>query len=105
MKLEYKAYWAIKQLNFGSGLTGEKRKLQLNELEEICNDVYECSRIYKDKTKPFHDSKILHKEFYTGQKVLFFNSSLSCFQANLSLAELVRIWLLRFIRMRMWKLK
>lgn len=83
MKLEHKAYQAIKQLNFDSGLAGEKRKLQLNELEEVCNDAYESSRIYKDKTKAFHDSKILHKEFYTGQKVLFFNSRLKLFPGKL----------------------
>jgi len=30
----------------------------------------------KKKTKAFHDQRILHKEFATGQKVLLFNSSL-----------------------------
>ena len=34
---------------------GQQRKLQLNELEEIRNDAYESSWIYKDKTKVFHD--------------------------------------------------
>ncbi|KAM2698411.1 hypothetical protein EV1_037413 [Malus domestica] len=35
MELEHKAYWAIKHLNFDYQAAGEKRKLQLNELEEI----------------------------------------------------------------------
>ncbi|XP_070665144.1 uncharacterized protein [Malus domestica] len=48
---------------------GEKRKLQLNELEEIRNDAYENTNIYKDKTEKFHDAHILRKEFQPGQKV------------------------------------
>ncbi|CAN6713104.1 unnamed protein product [Malus baccata var. baccata] len=36
MELEHKAYWAIKKLNFSYESAGEQRKLQLNELEEIC---------------------------------------------------------------------
>ncbi|KAJ8898849.1 hypothetical protein K2173_008158 [Erythroxylum novogranatense] len=32
---------------------GEHRKLQLQELDEIRNDAYENSRIYKEKTKLF----------------------------------------------------
>ncbi|CAN6680009.1 unnamed protein product [Malus baccata var. baccata] len=38
-ELEHKAYWAIKHLNFDYQAAGEKRKLQLNELEEIRNDA------------------------------------------------------------------
>ncbi|CAN6583131.1 unnamed protein product [Malus baccata var. baccata] len=81
--LVHKAFWAIKELNFAYDSTGEKRKLELNELYEIRNDAYESSKIYKDKTKAFHDSKILRMEFYTGQKVLFFNSRLKLFPGKL----------------------
>ena len=35
--------------------SGEHRKLQLQELEEIRNDAYESVRIYKEKVKIFHD--------------------------------------------------
>ncbi|XP_068344166.1 uncharacterized protein [Pyrus communis] len=52
------------------------RKLQLNELEEIRNEAYENARIYKEKTKAFHDKKIRGKSFSIGQKVLLFNSRL-----------------------------
>ncbi|CAN6562636.1 unnamed protein product [Malus baccata var. baccata] len=62
---------------------GEKRELELNELYEIRNDAYESSKIYKDKTKAFHDSKILRREFYAGQKVLLFNSRLKLFPGKL----------------------
>jgi len=53
-----------------------ERKLQLQELEEIRLEAYENSKIYKEKVKRFHDSKILRKEFHIGQKVLLFNSRL-----------------------------
>ncbi|CAN6686569.1 unnamed protein product [Malus baccata var. baccata] len=83
MELEHKAYWAIKHLNFDYQAAGEKRKLQLNELEEIRNDAYENAKIYKDKTKKFHDAHILRKEFQSGQKVLLFNSRLKLFPGKL----------------------
>ncbi|CAL9021125.1 unnamed protein product, partial [Prunus brigantina] len=38
------------------------RKLQLNELEELRNESYENARIYKDRTKLYHDKAILRKE-------------------------------------------
>ncbi|KAM1226922.1 hypothetical protein ACFX2J_006200 [Malus domestica] len=83
MELEHKAYWAIKHLNFDYQAAGEKRKLQLNELEEIRNDAYENAKIYKDKTKKFHDAHILRKEFQPGQKVLLFNWRLKLFPGKL----------------------
>ncbi|KAM2441478.1 hypothetical protein PS1_022673 [Malus domestica] len=83
MELEHKTFWAIKELNFAYDSAGEKCKLELNELYEIRNDAYESSKIYKNKTKAFHDNKILRREFYTGQKVLFFNSRLKLFPGKL----------------------
>ncbi|XP_021834444.1 uncharacterized protein LOC110774210 [Prunus avium] len=47
----------------------KKRKLQLKELEETRQGAYNSSRIYKERTKAFHDSKILRKEFRPGKKV------------------------------------
>ncbi|CAN6557661.1 unnamed protein product [Malus baccata var. baccata] len=83
MELEHKAYWAIKELNFSYDSAGEQRKLQLNELEEIRQGAYESSRIYKERTKAFHDSQILRKEFQPRQKVLLFNSQLKLFPGKL----------------------
>ncbi|CAL8084600.1 unnamed protein product [Prunus armeniaca] len=83
MELEHKAFWAIKELNFSYDSAGEKRKLQINELEEIRNDAYESSRIYKEKTKAFHDNQILRKNFHPGQKVLLFSSRLKLFPGKL----------------------
>ncbi|XP_070667355.1 uncharacterized protein [Malus domestica] len=83
MELEHKAYWAIKHLNFDYQAAGKKRKLQLNELEEIRNDAYGNAKNYKDKTKKFHDAHIIRKEFQPGQKVLLFNSRLKLFLGKL----------------------
>ncbi|KAI5324228.1 hypothetical protein L3X38_033301 [Prunus dulcis] len=83
MELEHKAYWAIKKLNFAYDSAGEKRKLQLNELDEIRQGAYDSSRIYKERTKAFHDSQILRKEFQPGQKVLLFSSRLKLFPGKL----------------------
>ncbi|KAL0439327.1 UNVERIFIED_CONTAM: hypothetical protein Slati_2415700 [Sesamum latifolium] len=55
---------------------GGQRKLQLQELEEIRNDAYENSKIYKEKAKAFHDHAISRKEFNIGQKVLLFSGKL-----------------------------
>ena len=55
LELEYKAMWAIKKLNFDFQVVKEKRFLQLNELEEMRNKAYDNARIYKDKTKKWHD--------------------------------------------------
>ena len=59
------------------------RKLQLSELEEIRNDAFENARIYKDKTKAFHDNMIRGKTFTVGQKVLLFHSRLKLFPGKL----------------------
>ncbi|KAM1461221.1 hypothetical protein ACFXTO_046418 [Malus domestica] len=66
MELKHKAFWAIKELNFAYDSAREKHKLQLNELDEIRREAYENARIYKDKTKAFHDKQILRKEFQPG---------------------------------------
>ncbi|XP_050915726.1 uncharacterized protein LOC127130803 [Lathyrus oleraceus] len=49
-------------------LKGEKRILDIHELEELRLDVYENSRIYKERTKKWHDNCILRKEFKAGDK-------------------------------------
>ncbi|KAL0431393.1 UNVERIFIED_CONTAM: hypothetical protein Sradi_0765300 [Sesamum radiatum] len=62
---------------------GCHRKLQVQELEKIRDDAYESSRIYKDKTKAFHDHAISRKALIVGQKVLLFHSKLKLFPNKL----------------------
>ena len=75
--------WAIKKLNFDLKIAKEERLLQLNELEELRNEAYDNARIYKDKTKKWHDQRILRKVFRAGDQVLLFNSRLRLFLGKL----------------------
>ena len=83
VEIEHKALWAIKNLNFDHEEAGENRKLQLNELEELRNDAYENEKIYKERTKVFHDKSILRKKFSPNQKVLLYDSRLHLFPGKL----------------------
>nr|GEY74160.1 reverse transcriptase domain-containing protein [Tanacetum cinerariifolium] len=56
------------------------RKVQLNELRD---QAYENSLIYKEKTKRLHDSKIKDRVFNIGDRVLLFNSRLKIFSGKL----------------------
>nr|GEY24817.1 reverse transcriptase domain-containing protein [Tanacetum cinerariifolium] len=83
IELEHKAYWALKQTNFNLSVTGDHRKIQLNELNELRDHAYENSLIYKEKTKRIHDSKIKNCVFNVGDQVLLFNSRLKIFSGKL----------------------
>ncbi|XP_016185498.1 uncharacterized protein LOC107627155 [Arachis ipaensis] len=62
---------------------GEKRLLQLNDFDEFRNSSYENSKLYKEKTKMWHDKKIATRSFKSGQQVLLFNSRLKLFLGKL----------------------
>ncbi|GJZ14474.1 reverse transcriptase domain-containing protein [Tanacetum coccineum] len=76
IELEHRAYWALKHANFDLKTAGDHRKLQLNELNELRDQAYENSLIYKERTKKLHDSKIKNRIFNVGDQVLLFNSHL-----------------------------
>jgi hypothetical protein len=54
VELEHRAYWPIKQINFNLLKVTSQRNLQLNELEELRNDAYDCNWMYKAKMKKAH---------------------------------------------------
>ncbi|GJY20961.1 hypothetical protein Tco_0393527 [Tanacetum coccineum] len=55
----------------------------MNELDELRDQAYENSLIYKEKTKKIHDSKIKNRVFNVGDRVLLFNSRLKIFSGKL----------------------
>ncbi|GKA45638.1 reverse transcriptase domain-containing protein [Tanacetum coccineum] len=83
IELEHRAYWALKHANFDLKTAGDHRKLQLNELNELRDQAYENSLIYKERTKKLHDSKIKNCIFNVGDQVLLFNSRLKIFSGKL----------------------
>nr|GEX03452.1 reverse transcriptase domain-containing protein [Tanacetum cinerariifolium] len=61
----------------------DHRKLQLNELNELRDQAYENSFIYKEKTKKIHDFKNKNRIFNVGDRVLLFKSHLKIFSGKL----------------------
>ncbi|GKB50130.1 DNA-directed DNA polymerase [Tanacetum coccineum] len=68
------ALWAFRTAY--KTLTGSKNRfIELNELTELRDGVYENTRIYKERTKRRHDSRLCgDTNFKVGDKVLLFNS-------------------------------
>jgi len=83
LEMEHKAYWVIKILNFDLKAVGARRFLQLNGLDELRLQAYESSRIYKERTKKWHDKHIIKKRFKKRDVVLLFNYRLTLFPSKL----------------------
>ncbi|GJT16371.1 reverse transcriptase domain-containing protein [Tanacetum coccineum] len=75
---------------------GDHRKLQLNELNELCDQAYEISLIYKERTKKLHDSKIKNRIFNVRDRVLLFQLSFKIFSGidQIFLMGPLRVWCL-----------
>ncbi|XP_076923302.1 uncharacterized protein LOC143585390 [Bidens hawaiensis] len=85
MELAHRALWAMKTVNADYNESGELRKLQLNEIEEIRDEAYECASAYKDKLKKVHDAELRKRTFEAGQKVWLYNSRLKLFPGKLKI--------------------
>nr|GEV68613.1 reverse transcriptase domain-containing protein [Tanacetum cinerariifolium] len=69
----------------GAPLISNHQKVQLNELNELHDQAYENSLIYKEKTKKIHDSKINDCVFNVGDRVIIFNSRVNIFSGKLKI--------------------
>ena len=84
LELEYKAMLAVNKLSFDFQAAKENILLQMNELEELRNEAYNNIKIYKDKTKKWHDQRILRRAFKVGDFVLLYNSRIILFPRKLN---------------------
>ena len=83
IKLDHRAYWAIKLLNFDLKVAGEERLLRLNKMDGFRLDAYENAKLYNEHTKRWHDKYVIRRGFMVGDKVLLFNTRLKLFPGKL----------------------
>ena len=58
VEIEYKAWWALRNLNMDMNRAGLKRMLEIDELEELRNNAYFNTKIAKNGQKKWHDQPI-----------------------------------------------
>ncbi|GKC88068.1 reverse transcriptase domain-containing protein [Tanacetum coccineum] len=76
----------LKQCNLDLTIAGKDCLMQLNELRELRDSAYENTKIYKERTKKWHESRLRgDKNFKVGDKVLLYNSRLKMYPEKLKL--------------------
>ena len=60
-------------------LASKNRQKQISELEEWREKAYHSAKLYKERTKRWHDHRIKLKEFKQGDQDLLFNSKIKLF--------------------------
>jgi len=86
VELEFKAHWAIKRWNMDFEAARKKRKMQLSELEEWREKAYHNAKLYKERTKRWHDKILKSNTLSPG-----LNSFFSIFCHATSLSSLCRV--------------
>jgi hypothetical protein len=56
-----------------------KRKIQISKLEEWREKAYHIAKLYKERTKRWHDKRVKTKQFKPRDKILLFNSHICLF--------------------------
>lgn len=62
-KLESKACWVIQKMNIDAKACGERWWLELNELDDLRVNAYENVKLYKERTKLWHDRHLWGSQF------------------------------------------
>ena len=83
LKLEHKAYWAIKELNWDVKLADEKRLFDISSLDGWRTQAYENAKLFKEIVKRWHDKRIQKREFKVGEHILLSNSCFRLFAGKL----------------------
>ena len=85
VEMEYKAYWALKFLNFDETASKEQRRLQLLELEEMRLMLTNLQSCIKKRLKSIMTKGYSRRTSNQGNKCYCSTQDLNCSQESLNL--------------------